>query len=219
MRESLWFCGEGAQPKLSTWRGKSRYSPVRWPYSAADGPERDHPLDAIGVAAAVGLKARVVSLLQDKLLAAETGVLVAHPAGNTKQKDVHPGHASVCWGAANGEGRLPEYVRAAFNLQGADVLHPTLHDVLAAGGELHTPALEVLLIVHSDLQSMQQRSAAVISSHVRMFTAPWAYGSRCVAHIQPTLTFQGPMGRGLVRAILSCFPGVPVRKYINCEDE
>jgi len=88
--------------------------------SAADGPEGDHPLDAVGVAATVGLKVGVVSLLQDKLLAAEAGVLVAHPG-------------------------------ATLNLQGTDVLHPTLHDVLAAGSELHAPALEVLLIVDGDL--------------------------------------------------------------------
>jgi len=88
--------------------------------SAADGPEGDHPLNTVRVAAAVGLKARVVSLLQDELLAAEAGVLVADPG-------------------------------ATLDLQGTDVLHPALHDVLAAGGELHTLSLEVLLIVHSDL--------------------------------------------------------------------
>lgn len=49
-------------------------------YSAADGPEGDHPLDAVGVAAAVGLDAGVVALLQDELLPTEAGVLVAHPA-------------------------------------------------------------------------------------------------------------------------------------------
>jgi len=88
--------------------------------SAADGPEGDHPLNAVRVAAAVGLKTRVVSLLQDELLAAEAGVLVANPG-------------------------------ATLDLQGTDVLHTALHDVLAAGGELHALALEVLLIVHSDL--------------------------------------------------------------------
>lgn len=49
------------------------------------------------------------------------------------------------------------YVRATLDLQGADVLHTTLHDVLAAGGELHTPSLEVLLIVHSDLGKTRER--------------------------------------------------------------
>lgn len=55
-------------------------------YSTADGPEGDHPLNAVGVAATVGLKAGVVSLLQDKLLAAEAGVLIAHPAVSRKFK-------------------------------------------------------------------------------------------------------------------------------------
>ena len=45
------------------------------------------------------------------------------------------------------------YVRATLDLQGTDVLHPALHNVLAAGGELHTLSLEVLLIVHSDLEN------------------------------------------------------------------
>jgi len=88
--------------------------------SAADGPEGDHPLNAVGVAATVGLKTGVVSLLQDELLAAEAGVLVANPG-------------------------------ATLDLQGTDVLHPALHNVLAAGSELHALSLEVLLIVHSDL--------------------------------------------------------------------
>lgn len=118
-------------------------------YSAADGPEGDHPLNTVGVAAAVGLEARVVSLLQDELLAAEAGVLVAHPTASreriNKVRDMEGGIIKqpclCCFG----------YVRATLDLQGADVLHPTLHDVLAAGGELHSPALEVLLIVHSDL--------------------------------------------------------------------
>lgn len=54
-------------------------------YSTADGPEGDHSLNAVGVAATISLKAGVVSLLQDELLAAEAGVLVAHPAGSQKQ--------------------------------------------------------------------------------------------------------------------------------------
>lgn len=49
------------------------------------------------------------------------------------------------------------YVRATLDLQGTDVLHAALHDVLAAGGELHAPALEVLLIVHGDLHGTKVR--------------------------------------------------------------
>ena len=44
-----------------------------------------------------------------------------------------------------------DYLRSTLDLQGADVLHATLHDVLAAGSELHTLSLEVLLVVHCDL--------------------------------------------------------------------
>lgn len=54
-------------------------------YSAADGPEGDHPLNAVGVAAAVGFDAGVVSLLQHKLLPAKAGVLIAHPAAKKKK--------------------------------------------------------------------------------------------------------------------------------------
>lgn len=54
-------------------------------YSTADGPEGDHPLNAVGVAAAVGLDAGVVSLLQDKLLPTEAGVLIAHPAAEKEK--------------------------------------------------------------------------------------------------------------------------------------
>lgn len=116
-------------------------------YSAADGPEGDHPLNAVGVAAAVGLKARVVSLLQDKLLPTKAGVLIAHPAAKQKK--------ALASGSSNRRDKTGEnifgYIRSTLNLQRTDVLHPTLHDVLAAGSELHTPALEVLLVVYRDL--------------------------------------------------------------------
>lgn len=54
-------------------------------YSAADGPEGDHPLNAVGVAATVGFDAGVVSLLQHKLLPTKAGVLIAHPAAKRKK--------------------------------------------------------------------------------------------------------------------------------------
>lgn len=47
--------------------------------------------------------------------------------------------------------KLSGYLRATLNLQGTNVVHPALHDVLAGGSELHALALEVLLVVHSDL--------------------------------------------------------------------
>lgn len=45
------------------------------------------------------------------------------------------------------------YLRATLDLQGTDVVHPALNDVLAGGGELHALALEVLLVVHGDLEN------------------------------------------------------------------
>lgn len=45
------------------------------------------------------------------------------------------------------------YLRATLDLQGTDVVHATLNDVLAGGGELHALALEVLLVVDGDLES------------------------------------------------------------------
>lgn len=45
------------------------------------------------------------------------------------------------------------YSRATLDLQGTDVVHPALNDVLARGGELHALALEVLLVVHGDLET------------------------------------------------------------------
>lgn len=64
--------------------------------------------------------------------------------------------------------KISGYVRAALDLQGTDVLHAALHDVLAAGGELHAPALEVLLIVDGDLpdtRGQTGRSPQKGSSH------------------------------------------------------
>lgn len=42
-------------------------------------------------------------------------------------------------------------LRSTLDLQGADVVHTTLHDVLAGSSELHTLSLEVLLVVDRDL--------------------------------------------------------------------
>lgn len=48
---------------------------------------------------------------------------------------------------------VPGYSRATLDLQGTDVVHAALNDVLAGGGELHALALEVLLVVHGDLET------------------------------------------------------------------
>ena len=52
-----------------------------------------------------------------------------------------------------------QYLRSTLHLQGTDVLHAALHDVLAAGGELHALALEVLLVIDGDLGTRSQRAA------------------------------------------------------------
>lgn len=151
MRDSLWFCGKRRGENWFGIQASTFLGPLQCcesqTYSTADGPKGDHPFNAVGVAATVGLEARVVSLLQDKLLPAKAGVLIAHPAA--KQKIALANESSNrLYG--NGE-NISGYIRSTLNLQRTDVLHPTLHDVLAAGSELHAPALEVLLVVHGDL--------------------------------------------------------------------
>lgn len=53
-------------------------------YSALDGSEGKHVLGSVAAVSAPGLIARVVSLLQDKLLSLELWVLITHP---TKRKE------------------------------------------------------------------------------------------------------------------------------------
>ena len=124
-------------------------------YSRADGPERDHPLDAVRVAAHVGLETRIVTLLQDELLSAEAGVLIANPATEIQRDTCQTLVFSLSTNSPtlSKRFRVLRYLRSTLDLQGADVLHATLHDVLAAGGELHTLSLEPLLVVHGDLHT------------------------------------------------------------------
>lgn len=89
-------------------------------HSRINGPEGNESLDAIGVVAAPGLPAWIISLLQDKLLPVKGGVLKTNPS-------------------------------ATLHFQGANGLHAVLHNVLAAGGEFTTPALEMLLVINGDL--------------------------------------------------------------------
>lgn len=49
-------------------------------HSRTDGAEGHQPLNAIGIASTPGLPARVISLLQDELLAIEGRVLKTYPA-------------------------------------------------------------------------------------------------------------------------------------------
>lgn len=48
-------------------------------YSALDGSEGEHVLGSVAAVSTPGLVARVVSLLQDKLLSLELWVLITHP--------------------------------------------------------------------------------------------------------------------------------------------
>ncbi|MFV1202141.1 hypothetical protein QML15_26990, partial [Klebsiella pneumoniae] len=83
--------------------------------SAFDGSEGKHVLSTVAAVSAPGLIARIISLLQDKLLPVKGGVLKTNPS-------------------------------ATLHFQGANGLHAVLHNVLAAGGEFTTPALEMPLL-------------------------------------------------------------------------
>lgn len=161
MRDSLWFCLKGREKKAqhevkfgfivsSSCSVCALCDCVCKAHSTTDGPEGDHPLNAIRVAATVGLKAGIVSLLQHKLLAAEAGVLVAHPTVSRMFKKKK--RQTLETQRHSDLSVVPGYLRATLHLQGTDVVHPALNDVLAGGGELHALALEVLLVVHSDLE-------------------------------------------------------------------
>lgn len=56
-----------------------------WTHSTLDGSEGKHVLGSVAAVSAPGLVARVVSLLQDKLLSLELGVLITHPAADKTQ--------------------------------------------------------------------------------------------------------------------------------------
>lgn len=61
---------------------------LRWKdvgtYSALDGSEGKHVLGSVAAVSAPGLVARVVSLLQDKLLSLKLWVLITHPTSHKK---------------------------------------------------------------------------------------------------------------------------------------
>lgn len=65
--------------------GGCRQPRSRGTHGRADGAEGHQALDVVGVAAAPGVPARVLSPLQDELLPAEAGVLVTDPAAKTEQ--------------------------------------------------------------------------------------------------------------------------------------
>lgn len=53
-------------------------------YSTLNGPEGKQVLSSVAAVSTPGFVARVVSLLQDKLLSLELWVLITHPAGQGK---------------------------------------------------------------------------------------------------------------------------------------
>lgn len=56
-------------------------------YSALDGSEGKHVLGSVAAVSTPGLVARVVSLLQDKLLSLELWVLITHPTRQWKDTE------------------------------------------------------------------------------------------------------------------------------------
>ena len=56
-------------------------------YGALDGSERQHVLGSVAAVSTPGLVAGVVSLLQDKLLSLELGVLITHPTRQRKDAE------------------------------------------------------------------------------------------------------------------------------------
>lgn len=63
--------GKGEGHKKENWGEET--------YSALDGSEGKHVLGSVAAVSTPGLVARVVTLLQDKLLSLELGVLITHP--------------------------------------------------------------------------------------------------------------------------------------------
>lgn len=56
-------------------------------------------------------------------------------------------------------------LRAALHLQGADVVHAALHDVLAGWGKLQTLPLEVLLVINCNLEGTQMHTCSMHMPH------------------------------------------------------
>lgn len=65
-------------------------------HGTLDGPEGKQVLGSVAAVSTPGLVARVVSLLQDKLLSLELWVLVTHPARRQKRQR-HPKTALNAW--------------------------------------------------------------------------------------------------------------------------
>lgn len=59
--------------------------PEQGTHGTLDGPEGEQVLGSVAAVSTPGLVARVVSLLQDKLLSLELWVLITHPARRQKE--------------------------------------------------------------------------------------------------------------------------------------
>lgn len=129
-------------------------------YSRIDRAEGHHPLDAIGIVATPALPARIISLFQDELLAIEGSVLKTNPA-RVRRSDLYTLRDTRKKKRCTIKD-VGIYSRATLHLQGANGLHTELHDVLAASREFATPALEMLLVIHGDLEN---NTSEVVENH------------------------------------------------------
>lgn len=95
----------------------------------------------------------------------------------------------------NNRGVCVRDLRSTLHFQRANIVHATFHDVLTGGGELHALALEILLIVNCELQAFTETTCSVEIT----FVCQDVFISVVIKHL---LAFHGPIGMGLVRAIL-----------------
>lgn len=80
--------GGGVAERAQSWstkKGGNRDEELRRTHGTLDGPEGEQVLGSVAAVSTPGLVARVVSLLQDKLLPLELRVLITHPARKQKQ--------------------------------------------------------------------------------------------------------------------------------------
>lgn len=91
-------------------------------------------------------------------------------------------------------------LRSTLHFQRANIVHATFHDVLTAWGELRALPLEILLVVNCELQEFTETTVDIDMlswGHVQD-----VFISVIIKHL---LAFHGPIGMGLVRAILEDF--------------
>lgn len=135
-------------------------------HGAVDGAQRHEALHVVGQGAAVGVPVRILSSLQDELLALEVVVLETHPASQTNTYTVRLFICEkvfvlfvvsgilvcVCGKVVKWFYCHKVSLRSTLHPDGANIVHPTLLDVAALRGELQVLSLEVLLLEHSHLR-------------------------------------------------------------------